>query len=66
MVMDVFQDFILVTYRPFDVHIFHVKISGELNPNSSPVLQVREINLSSFDVLFVEKAISFIFKFGYT
>ncbi|XP_008785301.1 guanine nucleotide exchange factor subunit RIC1-like isoform X2 [Phoenix dactylifera] len=50
MVMDVFQDYILVTYRPFDVHIFHVKISGELSPNSSPVLQlstVRELSIMS-------------------
>ncbi|URD86257.1 RIC1 [Musa troglodytarum] len=48
MVMDVFQDYILVTYRPFDVHIFHVKISGELSPSSSPVLQlstVRELSI---------------------
>ncbi|WOL17540.1 RAB6A-GEF complex partner protein 1 [Canna indica] len=48
MVMDVFQDYILVTYRPFDVHVFHVKISGELSPSSSPVLQlstVRELSI---------------------
>lgn len=38
--MDVFQDYILVTYSPFDVHIFHVMISGELSPASNPVLQV--------------------------
>ncbi|KAF8380184.1 hypothetical protein HHK36_027666 [Tetracentron sinense] len=48
MVMDVFQDYILVTYRPFDVHIFHVKISGELSPSSTPFLQlstVRELSI---------------------
>jgi hypothetical protein len=49
--MDVFQDYILVTYSPFDVHIFHVVISGELSPASSPVLQVtffiKKINLNS-------------------
>ncbi|CAM0943610.1 unnamed protein product [Alopecurus aequalis] len=50
IVMDVFQDYILVTYSPFDVHIFHVIISGELSPTSSPVLQlstVRELSIMS-------------------
>ncbi|KAG8059199.1 hypothetical protein GUJ93_ZPchr0002g23824 [Zizania palustris] len=50
IVMDVFQDYILVTYSPFDVHIFHVAISGELSPTSSPVLQfstVRELSIMS-------------------
>lgn len=42
MVMDVYQDHILVTYRPFDVHIFHVKLFGELTPHSTPDLQVNE------------------------
>ncbi|RWR80915.1 Ribosome control protein 1 [Cinnamomum micranthum f. kanehirae] len=48
MVMDVLEDYILVTYRPFDVHIFHVKILGELSPSSNPVLQlstVRELSI---------------------
>ncbi|KAF5953091.1 hypothetical protein HYC85_011035 [Camellia sinensis] len=48
MVMDVYQDYLLVTYRPFDVHIFHVKLSGELTPSSSPDLQlstVRELSI---------------------
>ncbi|KAL5863447.1 hypothetical protein ACOSQ3_000961 [Xanthoceras sorbifolium] len=48
MVMDVYQDYILVTYRPFDVHIFHVKISGELTPSNTPDLQlstVRELSI---------------------
>lgn len=40
MVMDVYQDYLLVTYRPFDVHIFHVKLSGELTPSSTADLQV--------------------------
>ncbi|KAM7277274.1 hypothetical protein ACFE04_019140 [Oxalis oulophora] len=48
MVMDVYQDYILVTYRPFDVHIFHVKLNGELTPSSTPDLQlstVRELSI---------------------
>ncbi|KAK6920089.1 Ribosome control protein 1 [Dillenia turbinata] len=48
MVMDVYQDYILVTYRPFDVHIFHVELSGELTPSNSPDLQlstVRELSI---------------------
>lgn len=40
MVMDVYQDYLLVTYRPFVVHIFHVKIFGELTPLSTAHLQV--------------------------
>lgn len=50
MVMDVFQDYILVTYRPFDVHIFHVNLLGELTPTSTPVVQlstVRELSIMS-------------------
>ncbi|XP_020080501.1 RAB6A-GEF complex partner protein 1-like [Ananas comosus] len=50
MVMDVFQDYILVAYRPFDTHIFHVKISGELSPSTTPILQlstVRELSIMS-------------------
>ncbi|XP_061361240.1 uncharacterized protein LOC133305118 isoform X4 [Gastrolobium bilobum] len=48
MVMDVYQDYILVTYRPFDVHIFHVKLFGELSPSGNPDLQlsaVRELSI---------------------
>ncbi|MFQ6619922.1 hypothetical protein Gotur_001276, partial [Gossypium turneri] len=48
MVMDVYEDYILVTYRPFDVHIFHVKLFGELSPTSTPDLQlstVRELSI---------------------
>ncbi|KAK1558924.1 hypothetical protein Q3G72_008345 [Acer saccharum] len=48
IVMDVYQDYILVTYRPFDVHIFHVKVSGELTPSNTPNLQlstVRELSI---------------------
>ncbi|CAN4108991.1 unnamed protein product [Withania somnifera] len=48
MVMDVYQDYLLVTYRPFDVHIYHVKLSGELTPSRSPDLQlstVRELSI---------------------
>ncbi|PHU09567.1 hypothetical protein BC332_21427 [Capsicum chinense] len=48
MVMDVYQDYLLVTYRPFDVHIYHVKLSGELTPSSCPNLQlstVRELSI---------------------
>lgn len=59
MVMDVYQDYILVTYRPFDVHIFHVKLSGELTPSRTPDLQVKKknylilwlvVNLQSFEL----------------
>ena len=42
MVMDVFEDYLLVTYRPFDIHIFQAKLFGELSPSSSPVLQVTQ------------------------
>ncbi|KAF5464326.1 hypothetical protein F2P56_014410 [Juglans regia] len=48
MVMDVYQDFILVTYRPFDVHIFHVTLLGEMTPSSTPDLKlstVRELSI---------------------
>ncbi|KAL8138535.1 hypothetical protein V2J09_004536, partial [Rumex salicifolius] len=48
IVMDVYQEYILVTYRPFDVHIFHAKINGELTPTSNPTLQlstVRELSI---------------------
>ncbi|KAL3829687.1 hypothetical protein ACJIZ3_018489 [Penstemon smallii] len=48
MVMDVYEDYLLVTYRPFDVHIYHVKLSGELSPASTPDLQlstVRELSI---------------------
>lgn len=41
MVMDAYQDYILVTYKPFDVHIFHVKLIGELAPSSNPDFQVN-------------------------
>ncbi|ONK76132.1 uncharacterized protein A4U43_C03F24280 [Asparagus officinalis] len=50
MVMDVCQDYILVTYCPFDVHVFHIKIFGELSPTSAPVLKlstVRELSIMS-------------------
>ncbi|KAF9602571.1 hypothetical protein IFM89_029870 [Coptis chinensis] len=48
IVMDAFEDYILVTYHPFDVHIFHVDILGELSPSSTPSLQlstVRELSI---------------------
>lgn len=48
MVMDVYQDYMLLTYRPFDVHIFHVKLFGELTPSGNPDLQlsaVRELSI---------------------
>ena len=48
MVMDVYEDYILVTYHPFDVHIFHVKLFGELTPSSTPDLQVKESYLVAF------------------
>ncbi|KAH1199782.1 RAB6A-GEF complex partner protein 1 [Glycine max] len=48
MVMDVYQDYMLLTYRPFVVHIFHVKLFGELTPSGNPDLQlsaVRELSI---------------------
>ncbi|GAB2291032.1 hypothetical protein Dimus_025288 [Dionaea muscipula] len=48
LAMDVYQDFILVAYRPFDVHIFHVKLSGDLTPTSKAKIQlstVRELSI---------------------
>lgn len=47
MVMDVYQEYILVTYRPFDVHIFHVKLVGALTL-TTPDLRlstVRELSI---------------------
>ncbi|KAK1376844.1 Quinoprotein amine dehydrogenase beta chain-like [Heracleum sosnowskyi] len=47
-VMDVYQDYLLVTYRPFNVNIFHVKLCGELTPLSTAYLQlstVRELSI---------------------
>ncbi|CAL5340003.1 unnamed protein product [Camellia sinensis] len=35
MVMDVNQDYLLVTHRPFDVHIFYVQLTGQLTPSST-------------------------------
>lgn len=40
MVMDVYQDYILVSYLPFFIHVYHVKIYGELTPSSKADLQV--------------------------
>ena len=48
MVMDVYQDYLLITYHPFDVHIYHVKITGELSPSSSPDLQVAKCFKNDF------------------
>ncbi|KAJ0598197.1 putative transcription factor WD40-like family [Helianthus annuus] len=48
MVMDVYNDYLLVTYHPFDVHIYHVKVSGDLTPSSNPDIQlstVRELSI---------------------
>ena len=53
MVMDVYQEYILVTYRPFDVHIFHVKLVGELSPSTTPDLQVKNaVQLLFFKIPF--------------
>lgn len=41
MVMDAYNDYLLVTYHPFDVHIYHVKVYGDLTPSSSPDIQVN-------------------------
>lgn len=62
MVMDVLEDYILVTYRPFDVHIFHVKILGELSPSAAPVLQVRGIILGCIYFIIL---VGLVFKIGF-
>ncbi|XP_031479241.1 uncharacterized protein LOC116250045 [Nymphaea colorata] len=41
--MDVCQDYILITYHPFDVHIFHAKVIGELSPSGNPVLELHKV-----------------------
>ncbi|CAM6095693.1 unnamed protein product [Calypogeia fissa] len=46
--LDVWQDFILVTYPPFDIHIFHVHIHGNLSPLKPSTVQlfpVRELSI---------------------
>lgn len=53
MVMDVYQDYILVTYRPFDVHIFHVKLFGELTPFTTPDLEVKEYFQNLFYEIYI-------------
>ncbi|KAK2978497.1 hypothetical protein RJ640_006196 [Escallonia rubra] len=48
VVMDVYQNYLLVTYRPFDVHVYHVNLSGEMTPTTTPDLQlstVRELSI---------------------
>jgi len=59
--MDVYQDYILVTYKPFDVHIFHVKLFGELTPSGNPDLQVNA--LIKFISSFFQHALFLFFKF---
>ncbi|XP_039116025.1 LOW QUALITY PROTEIN: guanine nucleotide exchange factor subunit Rich-like [Dioscorea cayenensis subsp. rotundata] len=59
IVMDFFRDYILVTYYPFDVHIFHVKILEELSPSTSPVLQVKWIVLYCCLSSFINEVIGF-------
>ncbi|CAN6568186.1 unnamed protein product [Malus baccata var. baccata] len=60
MVMDFYQEYILVTYRPFDVHIFHVKLFGELTHFTTPNLQVMECLLAFLcnDSNFIEYELS--------
>lgn len=48
IVMDIWQDYILVTYPPFDVHVFQARLSGKLNPTKTPSLQLvtaRELSI---------------------
>ncbi|KAG2258823.1 hypothetical protein Bca52824_078117 [Brassica carinata] len=48
MVMDVYQDYILVSYHPFIIHVYHVKLYGELTPSSKAYLElstVRELSI---------------------
>ncbi|KAI5071151.1 hypothetical protein GOP47_0013402 [Adiantum capillus-veneris] len=48
IVMDIWQDYILVTYPPFDVQVFRAKLSGKLSPTKTPILQfvtARELSI---------------------
>lgn len=48
IVMDIWQDYILVTYPPFDVQVFQAKLSGKLNTTKTPILQLvtaRELSI---------------------
>ncbi|XP_048597309.1 guanine nucleotide exchange factor subunit RIC1-like isoform X1 [Brassica napus] len=48
MVMDVYQDYVLVSYLPFIIHVYHVKLYGELTPSSKAYLElstVRELSI---------------------
>lgn len=48
IVMDIWQDYILVTYPPFDVQVFQARLSGKLNPMKTPTLQLvtaRELSI---------------------
>eukprot|EP00250_Pteridium_aquilinum_P014754 c22181_g1_i1 orf=80-2449(+) len=48
IVMDIWQDYILVTYPPFDVQVFQAKLSGKLNSTKTPTLQLvtaRELSI---------------------
>lgn len=63
MVMDVYQDYMLLTYRPFDVHIFHVKLFGELTPSGNPDLQVNAYLHVVFLLFFVSNVmLHFLFE----
>lgn len=61
MVMDVYQEYLLVTYQPFDVHIFHVNLLGELTPSSTPDLQVKDSFLVLLLSLSLEMILLFVF-----
>lgn len=51
MVMDVYQDYILVSYLPFIIHVYHVKLYGELTPSSKAYLEVSLFLPHLFDAL---------------
>lgn len=64
IVMDVYQEYILVTYCPFDVHIFHVKQFGEFTPSSTPDLQVKKCFLV-FSLIFQSNSDKVLFAFSF-
>lgn len=62
MVMDVYQDYILVTYKPFDVHIFHVKLIGELTPSGNPEIQVNAYFCCFCSFFLLQNLFFFVFR----
>lgn len=53
IVMDIWQDYILVTYPPFDVQVFQAKLSGKLNTTKTPILQVEYLHRNDISALLI-------------